>query len=231
VALDVTAGRVRLENSVASGLITSATVGSVNIDLTSPGATLGGRAATPFTFVNSNPAQYEVITGALDISSLAAGVPVDATGLIASFGVAPPDFTATALSDPTTINAELVLDWGSAGSSTPFAALSSSDLDLPIASAGAGQRHQIAVGAQIVDVSTLPTDLQIVPSAASTQVFAIAHASTSTVENFNTFAGFIAQLQAELQGTTVATTITAEGIYTSSGTTLAATSITISLNI
>ena len=236
VALDASTGRVRLENTVASGLVTSVALGSVNVDLTAstatvPTATLGGRAVAPFTFVNSNPAQYQVTTGGLDISGLTAGVPAKLTGLVTSYGAAPPDFNASALADPTTIDAELVLDWGSAGSATPFAALSSSEIDLAVGGAGAGLRHQIAVGAQIVDVSTLPTDLLIVPSAASTQVFAIVHASTSTVENFNTFTDFTAALTNELHGTTVATTITAEGIYTASGTTVAATSVTITLNI
>ena len=230
VALDASAGRVRLENTVASGLVTAVVAGQVNIDLTSLGATLGGRAVAPFQFVNSNPASYQVVTSALDISNLAAGVPVQLTGLTTSYGAAPPDFTATALADPTTINAELVLDWGSAGSSTPFASLTSSEIDLAVTGTGAGLRHQIAVGAQIVYVSAPLTDVLIVPSASSTQVFAIVHASTSTVENFNTFADFVTALTKELNGTAVATTITAEGIYTASGTTLAATSVTIALN-
>jgi Domain of unknown function (DUF4382) len=231
VALDASAGHVRLGNTVASGLVTSAATGLVNVDLTGLGATLGGRSVLPFVFVNSVPALYQVNTGGLDISNLAAGVPAELTGLVASYGATSPDFTATALADPTTINAELVLDWGSAGRASPFAALSSSEIDLAVAGAGAGIRHQIAVGAQLVDVSKLPTDVLIVPSTSSTQVFAIAHASTSTVESFNTFAAFTTQLQAELDGTRVATTITAEGIYTASGTTLAATSVTITLNI
>jgi hypothetical protein len=231
VAMDVTAGRVRLENTVASGLFTSAGTGTVAIDLTAPGATLGGRAVTPFVFVNSLPASFQVTTNTLDTSGLVAAGPVEFTGLVASFGAAPPDFTAISLSDPTTISAELVLDWGSGGNATPFAQLSSDEMDIPIAGTGAGPRHQIAVGAQTVDVSGLPADLLIEPSTASTQVYAIAHASTSTVENFNTFADFTTALQGELKGTTVATTITAEGIYTAAGSTLAATSVTVYLTI
>ena len=51
------------------------------------------------------------------------------------------------------------------------------------------------------------------------------------MENFNTFAAFITALQAELNSTTVAMTLTVEGIYAAAGNTIAATSVTIYGNI
>jgi hypothetical protein len=235
VALDATSGRVRLENTVASGLVTVQGTDALTIDLYS----LGGRSVEPFNFAGtggasgtpSNPAQYQVTTGALDLLNSIVGSPVQLTGLTGSYGSVPPDFAATSLLDTTTINAEAVIDLGSGGSSAPFTALSSSEIDLPAASADTNGRHQIAVGAQVVDVQTLASDLLIEPSTATTLVFCIAHASTSTVENFNTFAAFIAQLQSELNGTTLVNTITADGVYTAAGTTFAATSVTVYLNI
>ena len=49
------------------------------------------------------------------------GTPVEVSGLVTPFGrTAPPDFNATTLLDYTTINAVLVLDWGT-GTPAPFA--------------------------------------------------------------------------------------------------------------
>ena len=49
--------------------------------------------------------------------------------------------------------------------------------------------------------------------------------------NFNTFANFITAVKAEFNGTTVAMTLTPEGMYTAAGNTIASTSVTIYLNI
>jgi hypothetical protein len=50
------------------------------------------------------------------------------------------------------------------------------------------------------------------------------------MENFNTYAAFITQLQTELNGTVLATGITAVGQYTVSTSAFSATSITVFLN-
>jgi hypothetical protein len=64
----------------------------------------------------------------------------------------------------------------------------------------------------------------------SNTVYTIGHSAKSTTENFNTYAAFIAQLQTELTGGTLATGMTAVGPYTTSSYTLEATSITVFLN-
>jgi hypothetical protein len=235
VALNAASGRVRLENTVAAGMVSIQGTGSLTVGL----VTLGGRAIAPFNFTgtggssgaDSNPLQYLVSTGGLGVDYAVVGAPVELTGLTANYGAVPPDFNATQLLDPTTINAELVLDWGSAGSAMPFASITTSELDLLSTNTGQGLRHQIAVGPQVVDVTALGSDLLIEPSSTTTLVYSIAHASTSTVENFNTFDAFATQLQSELDGTTVATAITAEGVFTAAGATLAATNVTVYLNI
>ncbi len=87
------------------------------------------------------------------------------------------------------------------------------------------------MGAQSIDVTGLSSDPLIVPnSTASTTVYAIGHAASSTTENFNTYDAFITQLQTELNGSNLATGMTATGQYTASIFTFTATSITISLN-
>ena len=65
---------------------------------------------------------------------------------------------------------------------------------------------------------------------ASNTVFTIGHAASGTFENFITFAAFIAQLQTELNGSVLATGITALGPYTTNSYTQSASSVTLFLN-
>jgi hypothetical protein len=235
--MDASAGRVRLDITTASGLVTVQGSGTLTLNLSD----LGGRAVgatAPFVFTGSGATagQYVVGTGTLDLSNSAVGAPVLVTGLTSSFtgttAAATPNFTATTLLDPTTINATLVLDW-SAGTTTPFAAFNSSGIDVDIANVGIGVRHEIQVGAQLINLLTLSSDPQIVPStttATPNAVFTIGHSLSSTTENFDTFIAFITQVQSELNGSVLATGVTAVGQYSSSSFTLTASSITLFLD-
>ncbi|MHB8477808.1 MAG: beta strand repeat-containing protein [Steroidobacteraceae bacterium] len=226
--LDASAGRVRLDTTTASGLVTAQGVGALNLNL----AFLGGRAIAPFNFVGSGVAanQYGVNTGIFDLTNSTPGVPVIVSGLTPSFGAPPLEFTAATLLDPTTIQAELVVDYGS-GTAAPFTTYNGSAIDVDIHNASIGARHLIQVGAQTIDVLGLATDASIIPDpTASNTVFTIGHAASTSAENFDTFAAFIAQVQTELQGATLATGVTAVGQYTASTSTLSATSVTLFLN-
>jgi hypothetical protein len=228
VVLDATAGRVRLDATAASGLVTAQGVGALTLNL----ATLGGRAISAFDFIGSGavPGQYQVATGNLDLSNSATGAPVVVSGLPGAFGSAPPNFNAATLLDSTTIQAEMVIDWG-AGTPAPFTTFNSSAITLDVRSSSIGLRHQIQVGSQIVDLVGLTSDPVITPSTTSSAaVFAIAHGASATVESFDTYAAFITQLQTELNGTTLATGLTAVGQYTSLTFAFSATSVTIFLN-
>jgi hypothetical protein len=226
--LDASAGRVRLDTTTASGLVTVQGTGALTLNL----AFLGGRAIAPFDFVNSGAAagEYSVATGNLDLTSSTVGAPVIVTGLPSSFGAAPPNFTASTLLDPTTIDAVLIVDWG-AGTPSPFATYDSTAIDVDSRNSSIGARHQIQDGAQIFDIVGLASDPLIVPNSTSSNVvYSIAHLQSSTIENFDTYDAFVTQLQTELNGTTLVTGMTAVGPYTASTFSLAATSITLSLN-
>jgi hypothetical protein len=187
----------------------------------------------PFVFTGSgaSASQYVVATASLDLSNSTVNAPVLVTGLISSFGATTPNFNATTLLDPTTINATLVLDW-SAGTATPFAVYNSTGIDVDIANVGIGVRHEIQVGAQLINLIGLPSDPQIVPSTTTTanQVFTIGHSVSSTTENFDTFDAFITQLQSEMNGSVLATGVTAVGQYSPSSFILTASSITLFLD-
>src|ERR1700722_7007591 len=228
-ALDASAGRVRLDLSTASGLVSAQGSGSLNLTLSQ----LGGRAVAPFNFTGSGASgsPYVVSTGSLSLANSTAGAPVIVTGLTNSFAVASPNFTATTLLDPTTINAELILDWGVA-TATPFSTFDSSGIDLDIAAGGIGVRHEIQVGAQVTDLIGLSSEPIIVPTTSTTagnQIFTIGHSVSSMTENFDTFVAFVAQLQTELNGSALATNLTVVGQYSPSTFTLTASSITLTL--
>jgi hypothetical protein len=231
--LDASAGRVRLGNSSASGLVTLQGTGSLTLDLTQ----LGGRSIEAFDFTgtgtsvstDANASEYQVSTGQLDLTNSTVGVPVEVSGLVTAFGLAPPDFTASTLLDPTTINAQMVIDFGS-GTPAPFTTYNTSQINVDISNSSVGPRHEIQIGAQLIDTSGLSSEPVITPnSTSSTLMFAIAHTVSGTVENFNEYANFITQLQAELNGSVLVTGITALGQYTTSTFSFAASSVTVTL--
>ena len=224
--LDASAGHVRLDLTAASGLVTAQGTGSLTLNLT----TLGGRVISALDFIGSGaaPDQYAVGTGSLDLTNATVGAPVVVSGFPGQFGVAAPTFAATALLDPTTIQAELVIDWAG-GTAAPFTSFDSTSIVLN-ASGNFGARHLIQVGSQTTNLAGLSSNPTITPGSAAALVFSIGHASSSSVESFNTYDAFVTQLQSELNGTTLATGMTATGQYTASSLAFSASSITLFLN-
>jgi hypothetical protein len=236
--LDASAGRVRVGQSVASGLVTAQ--GTSGTTLTLNLSQLGGRSAAAFDFAgtgstaadDATAAAYVVNTGTADLTNASVGEPVQVTGYPTPFASASSaeDFLQeSSFLDYTTINAVLVLDW--TGTSAPFASYSTSQIQLDAQNVGVGTRHMIQVGAQSFNIIGIGTDPIITPSAsASNTVFTIGHSVSGSYENFNTFSSFITQLQTELTGSAVATGITAVGQYTSSSYLFSASSITLFLD-
>ncbi len=227
MTLDASAGRVQLGPSTASGIVTAqgtsgaAATGSLTLTLVS--GTLSGRSLAAFDFTgtgtspsnDASAAAYQVNTGALDLTNATVGSPVEVSGLITPFGAAAPpttpDFNASTLLDYTTINAALVLDWGG-GTPAPFASYNSSQIVLDSRNGSIGARHEIEIGAQTVNIVGIASNPLIVPNATDTNtVYTIGHSVSGTFENFVTYSAFITQLQTELNGTTLATGITASG--------------------
>jgi hypothetical protein len=228
VLLDATAGRVRLDQTSASGIVTVQGSSTLTLDLTS----MGGRTISAFDFTGSGaaPTQYGVeFNPAPDLSNSTVGAPVIVSGFTNSFASASPNFSASSLLDPTTINAQLVADW-SGGTASPFSSFDTSSIVLDPASSNFGVRHEILIGSQLVNLVGLASNPTITPATSSAGVFSIGHVVSSTVENFETYSAFITQLQTELNGTTLATGMTAIGQYTTSTAAFSATSITIFLN-
>ncbi len=227
VVLDASAGRVRLDLSTAEGLVTAQGTAALTLSLTR----LGGRSISAFDFVGSAATgnQYGVATGGLALTSAVVGAPVVVTGFPNTFGTAPPNFNASALADPTTIQSELVIDWG-AGTAAPFTSFDDTAVVLNAANSALGVRHQIAIGPQIVDLAGLSPGPTITPNTSGPAVYSIGHSTSFTIESFDTYAAFVTQLQSELNGATLATGMTAVGQYTVSSSAFSATGITVFLN-
>jgi hypothetical protein len=238
--LDASAGRARLGQSTASGIVTAQ--GTTTDTLTLALTTLGGRSVSAFDFlgtgttasVDASATAYDVATGDQTLTNATVGEPVEVTGFVTAFGSASgstaPDFTAQSLLDYTTITAQLVMNW-SGGTQAPFASYSTSQIELAANNSAIGTQHLVQVGAQTVQLLGLASNPLIEPNAtASNTVFTIGHSASGTFENFNTFSAFITQLQAELTGNALATSFTATGQYTSSSYTFTASSATIILN-
>jgi hypothetical protein len=239
VTLDASAGRARLGQTTVSGLVTGqGTTDTLTLSLSTVGSTLGGRSAASFDFAGTGASAgedasvtaYQVTTANLTLTNATVGSPVEVTGTVTPFGAGPPDLSGTALLDYTTINAELVMDYG-AGTPAPFASYSTTEIDLDARNSAVGVRHEIQIGAQTVNIVGIQSDPLIVPNTSSTNaVFTIGHAVSGTFENFDTYSAFITQLQTELNGSVLVTGVTALGQYTVTSYTLSASSITLFLN-
>ena len=82
----------------------------------------------------------------------------------------------------------------------------------------------ISLGRAFIKASTL-AGLQVVPATDGTLTLAIAHRSSHMVDNFSSFADFVAALNTDLDGTTAMTGLYARGNYDGVGGTFTATKV------
>ena len=165
-------------------------------------------------------------------------------GFVAPFGSAPPDFNAVTLAngsqgdmddndddnDNSGKGAQMDIDWGKSGTTAPFKALDATHLELDVSNAAIGSHHRIQVDPKDIDITALAGDPAIVAAASGDTQFAITDQHGRATSNFSTFADFEAALAADLNGTTTALRLTADGQYDVAGNTFAARRITILLS-
>jgi hypothetical protein len=248
VTLDASAGRVRLDFTQVQGVVSVVGTNQLTMSLNS----IGRLPSSLFNFAGtgaaagavSDPTKYVLGTGNLSLSPFAAGGSLLGIGFVAPFGSAPPDFNAITLAngsqgdmdnndddnDNSGKGAQMDIDWGNSGTTAPFKALDAKHLDLDVSNTSIGSHHQIQVAPKDIDITALASDPSIVAATSGDTQFAIAGQHGRDTSNFSTFADFEAALAADLNGTTTALRLTADGQYDAASNTFTARRITVLLS-
>jgi hypothetical protein len=240
VTLDATAGRVRLDLTQVQGALAASAAGKITVSLTSidrqPISLFSFTGTGSVSGVDTDPTKYVVTTGALSLTSFTVGDSVLGIGFVNSFGTTPPDFTAVTLAngimgdDNGDNDAQMDIDWGNKGTTAPFKALSATNLDLDVANSSIGSKHRIQVDPQDIDIEQLPSDVMIVGATSGMTLFAITGQHGRMTDNFQSFADFEKALAVDLDGSTTALRLTAQGQYDTASNAFTAERITILLS-
>lgn len=213
--LDATAGRVRLARSAAWGRVVDSNPGQVTLAL----AALDGRPIQVFDFAgtgvapeqDSDPAQYEVDTGALDVAALTPGAPARVIGYVTAFGTAAPDFRAQTLIDFSGLDAALDVAWDDTGTAAPFLTLEETGMVVDLENTDL-KRDRIRIGPERIDLDELPASPVLVGASGEDVVFGIA-GPDRRIRHFATFAELVAALTADLDGATTLKRLIANGSF------------------
>jgi len=214
---------------------------------------------------NPSPAAFMVNSGTLTVpAGTVAGDPLWINGLVTPFGSAPPDFTASAINSQSSVQvaggsstppgtqscgvgsqvcepASLrVLYSYPAGTTVPFTGLSNAGFSLDLTNP-ALVSAVIRIGPQNIDLKTLPTSPQIVPTAlAPTTTFAplysvgnpstasvtpIRAVATSSIMSYSSFPSFVTEYNSLVSASNAVLQVEARGVYDPTGNTFTATSI------
>ena len=182
-----------------------------------------------------DPNAYQVNTGTFDLSGVGPGGLVEATGMVAPFGAAPPNFIATSVSPGSSEEQQLVLQWVNGGAIGPFSSVTSAGLVVKLDNGDLGALHYIRTGPSTIDLKSLPASPLITTTGAppGELVLAIGNDTlTAGVSVFNSLAPFITRVLATFPGSNTTNKIyqlVAYGQYNSSTNTFVATRIYVAL--
>jgi hypothetical protein len=215
-SVDASGALVRLAPTTAWGNLKSATPGSATVNLVALG---GAQPGVNITFTgtglttDADPNNYSINTGTVDLSSMTANAPLFRfDGIVTPFGSAPPDFTASTVTQGSLTEQVLIMDWVSPGTTAPFLSAGSSGLVVNIGNASLGTSHVIQTGPTSIDLKSLNMSPTIVPDPSITGQFSIGNpASTTGISVFHTFASYLTQLNAVLNGTNTVLKLVAVG--------------------
>jgi hypothetical protein len=215
IAIDATAGAVRMSTTHLSGIVQSVGSGQVDVELHA----IDRRRVGMFDFsgtgispeLDADPDNYEVATGNLSLSGQAAGKPVVVYGFPTVFGTAPADFDGRTLVDFSEVRSLLGVGWGSEGTLAPFVGIQSDGLLLDNGTAEIDERHYIKQGPVLIDLTTLASNTLIKPRETGRKLFTIA--TRDSVRLYTDFDEFVDALATALDGTTAARSMHARGNY------------------
>jgi hypothetical protein len=230
--LDASSAQVRLQPTPIWGTLNSGAAGSMSLDLLS----IGDFQPSVFSFAGTGSSAandavataYAVDTGKLNESGTAAGTLLQAIGVVAPFGAAPPDFTTTAVTAGTALPQQLVVEWESGGTTAPFSSASSAGLVVNLANPNLSSTiRYIATGPARTDLKTLPASPTIVFASGTPLTLAINSALTISV--FNHVTSFATALASTLNGTNEVYRLVCVGQYSATGNTFTATQVSLNL--
>jgi len=215
ILFDATQGAVRMHVTHLSGIVNMTVPGQTDITLHS----IDRRRADIFDFagtgpsedLDADPANYEIRTGTLALSNLAAGNPVVAYGFPTAFGMAPPDFTGRSFIDFVDVRSALGVGWGSEGTIAPFSSIGVDGLVLDNQNDDIDQRHYIKQGPVLIDLTSLDSNTTIVPRESDRMLFSIK--SKDSLRLYSDWADFVDDLSISLDGATTARSMHAYGEY------------------
>ncbi|MGO9804129.1 MAG: DUF4382 domain-containing protein [Steroidobacteraceae bacterium] len=231
-ALDASSAQVRLQPTPIWGTLNSGAAGSMSLDLLS----IADFQPSVFSFIGTGSsaandavaAAYVVDTGTLNESGTAAGTLLQANGVVAPLGAAPPDFTATAVTAGTALPQQLVVEWDSGGTTAPFSSASSAGLVVNLANPNLSSTiRYIGTGPARTDLKTLPASPTIVFASGTPLTLAINSADTISV--FNHVTGFATALASTLNGTNEVYRLVCVGQYSATSNTFTATQVSLNL--
>lgn len=245
--VDASAGRVRLDLTDVQGVLNAIGSNEITVKLNSierlPSSLFDFSGTGAAGGALSDPTKYVLATGSLGLAPFKVGSSLLGIGFVAPFGGAPPDFNAITLAngsqgdiddndddDNSGKGAQMDIDWGKSGTTAPFKAVNATHLDLDVSNSSIGSHHRIQVDPQDIDITALASDPSIVAAGSGMTQFAIAGQHGRATDNFSSFADFEAALSMDLNGTTTALRLTADGQYDAASNTFTARRITILLS-
>jgi hypothetical protein len=222
--LDAKAGRVRLHRTRVAGMVVEALPGQLTLDLLA----IDGRSPAAFDFsgtgasglTDADPVAYEVATGVLDTSGFEPGDPAGSLGFARPFGAAPPDFEARTIVDFGVVRALLGVRWGTAGTAAPFLSIGADGLVLDPANPDLGERNDLKIGPQVVDVATLSSPLTVAPTPGGPRAYVVSLARR--VEVYRAFPAFAERVALLLGSGATMRGMHARGVYAGDAKTLVA---------
>ena len=245
LTLDATNGLVRLQSTPVWGTLASGASGSATLNVLSMGNT--GLPASHFHFAgtgtssatDASAASYAVGTSAAsatapsigpDLTAVTAGTLLRIDGFPTTFGTAPPDFNATAVTPATSEPANLVVEWGGSGATAPFTSQDSTSLALNLSKADLAE---VVMGPQsdcsgTATAACIPLTGTPAITISGGNQFAIGNA-TAGISMFSTSSAFASALGSTLNGSTAVYRVVAIGTYDSASNTFAATRVDVAL--
>ena len=222
LSMNANPGQIRLQPTSLWGTLSSGASGSATVNLLE----LANDAPSTFAFAgtgitssaDANAASYTLNTGTFDASTLSAGTLINAVGIVAPFGAAPPDFMASAVTNMTSGPSTLIVEWTS-GTTAPFTSAGNAGIIVNLGNT-AITTAVLRTGPQTVQLSSLSASPTVIAGCASgtcsgNSEYAIGNA-TSGVSVYDGASSFISGLSSTINGTNKVFKLVALGSYDSS---------------